>query len=163
MSKITEISETGLSLIKEFESFSANVYPCPSGIPTQGFGTTRNPDTGKLISWTDKPISLETGLRWLKKDCDTIYGPIVDRLCRDDLAQNEYDALVSFTYNTGGYYLDSKGVRRPYNLFQMVNNKVSERVLRSYWEKTAITGNKIKLNGLIRRRKAEATLFFKPI
>lgn len=160
MEKVTGIGEKGLELICRKESFRAKPYLCPSGVPTQGFGTTRNPDTGKLITLQDKAIDKSTALRWLKMDCDQVYSPIVDKLCRDDLTQNEFDALVSFTYNTGGYYLNHRGQRVPYQLYNLVNLRADEQTLRVYWKKTAITGNGKKLLGLEIRRAEEVDLFF---
>ncbi len=160
MSKTTEISQKGIDLIISFENFEPKPYLCPSKVITQGFGTTINPDTGKRIKLSDPAIDRQTAMRWLKKDCETVYGPVVDRLCRDDLTQNEFDAALSFTYNTGGYYLDKDGNRRAYQLYELINKKTTEEVLKKYWSKTAITGLGKVLNGLIKRRNAEANLYF---
>lgn len=161
MSKITTIGESGLALIKQSEGFKSKPYKCPAGVWTIGYGTTFYFDTKKRVQPTDKPITEAEATRLLKGHVDTVFSPLVDKLCRDNLTQNEFDALVDFVYNTGGGYIDRKGKYQYYNLFDNVNNNMAKDELIEYWQNLAVTAKKTKLKGLIIRRQKEVELFFK--
>ena len=157
--KITTIGPEGLKLISDFEGFSSEPYLCPSSVPTIGIGTTRYFDTKKRVTLNDPPIDHAEAVRLLQGDIDTIYAPLVDKLCRDDLKQHEFDGLCSFIYNAGATYRGKDGKNHYYNLFDHVNNHMPIGELIKYWCKLAVTGNSKVLAGLVRRRKYEAGLF----
>ena len=159
--KITTVSNKLLAILEEFEHFSAKPYLCPSGVPTIGFGTTFYFDTKKFVTMEDKPILIKEARRLKLGHLNAVFCPLADRLCRDNLTQNEFDAIVSFLYNTGGMYTDLRGVRHYYDLFKHVNNLMNHKDLSLYWQKCAIRGNGKILNGLIRRRKREALIYTK--
>ena len=158
--KITNIGEKGIELIASLESFESKPYICPAGVITIGEGTTRYFDTKKRVKLQDTPISKAEARRLLIGDIETIYAPLVDKLCRDDLNQNEFDAVCSFVYNAGATYRGKDGKNHYYNIFENINNKMNEKDLINYWENCAITGGGKKLNGLVKRRKLEAKLYF---
>ncbi len=159
--KITNIGTNGLQLIKYFEKYESAPYICPAGVKTIGYGTTRYFDTKKYVSLEDEPISEKEADRLLKGDVNNIYAPLADKLCRDDLNQNQLDAVISFLYNTGGMYRGKDGKRHYYKLFDLINRGVSRNELEEYWKGCAIVGGGRKLNGLIKRRAKEVELFFK--
>lgn len=161
MTKITKIGTSGLELIKSSEGFKSRPYLCPAGKWTIGYGTTFYFDTKKRVKSTDKPINEAEAIRLLRGHVDTIFSPMVDKLCRDDLNQNEFDALVDFAYNTGGGYVDRKGRFQYYDLFENVNERMNEEDLTEYWKQCAVTANKKPLKGLIARRNKEVELYFK--
>jgi lysozyme len=143
-----KISEKGLKLIKEFEGLKLSPYLCSANVPTIGYGSTRYED-GSRVKLTDKAITkerAETLLMYTMKE----FERIVLSKVRVTLTQNQFDALVSHTYNTGG----SDG------LFKLVNNKASEALIRDWFENRYITAAGVVQRGLIRRRKAEADMFF---
>ena len=158
--KITNIGQKGIDLIAFFESFKPKPYICPAGIITIGEGTTRYFDTKRRVSLNDKPITKEEGRRLLIGDIKTVFIPLVDSLCRDDLTQNEFDAICSFVYNAGVTYRGKDGKIHYYNIFENINNKMSKEELTKYWSSLAITGGGKILPGLINRRKKEVELYF---
>ncbi len=160
MSKITSIGSNGIKLIKYFESFSSKPYLCPSLIPTIGFGTTRYFDKKVSVTLRDSAITEVEANRLLKGDTDALYAPLTDKLCRDDLTQNEFDAVCSFIYNAGATYRGKDGKNHLYRLFDLINRKVPQAELEKYWKNCAITGGGKKLNGLIKRRAKEVELYF---
>ncbi|WP_281225355.1 lysozyme [Flavobacterium aquiphilum] len=163
MQKITSVSESFIAKIKKSEGFKSRPYPDPGtkGRPfTIGYGTTRYFDTGKLVTMVDKPIDEKEGDRLLRGWFSKYVSPLVDRLCRDDLTQDEFDAIADFVYNAGATYIDKKGNVKYFNLFEKVNNKVPKSELQAYWEKLCITGGGHILPGLITRRKEEVELYF---
>jgi len=159
MSKITTVSQKLLDFLNEFESFESKPYLCPSKVPTIGYGTTFYFDTKKHVTLNDKPISEKDALRLKIGHINSVFAPLVDSLTRDDLTQNEFDALVSFVYNAGATYRNSKGQIKYYNIFKNVNNYMKGDELYKYWTTLAITGGGKVLNGLVRRRKREVEMY----
>ena len=158
MSKITKIGEEGLKLIKFFESFFSKPYICPAGVITIGYGTTRYVDTKLRVKLTDKPITEVEAIRLLKGDVEAIFAPLVDKLCRDDLNQNQFDAVCSFVYNAGATYRGKDGKNHYYNIFDKVNTKED---INEYWKSLAVSAGGKILNGLIKRRAKEVELYYK--
>ena len=95
-----KISEKGLDLIKMFEGFRSNPYLCPAGVPTIGYGSTRY-NNGNKVTMNDKAISKEYATGMLEYQCNTIYGNAVNDYTTIMNNQNQFDAMTSFTYNTG--------------------------------------------------------------
>lgn len=141
-------SQKGIDLILSFEGFSAKPYIDSAGIPTIGYGNTYYPG-GKKVTMKDTAITKEKGAE-LFATVLPIYEKIVNSKVKVAITQNQFDALVSHTYNTGG----SDG------LFSLVNKKAGEPEIRNWFTTKYITAGGKTLNGLIRRRKAEADLFF---
>ncbi|WP_336704375.1 lysozyme [Chryseobacterium indologenes] len=141
-------SQKGINLIVSFEGFSAKPYLDSAGIPTIGYGNTYYPG-GKKVTMKDPAITKEKGAELFAAVLPT-YEKIVNSKVKAPLTQNQFDALVSHAYNTGG----SDG------LFSLVNKKAGESEIRNWFTTKYITAGGKVLNGLIRRRKAEADLFF---
>lgn len=154
------LDKTGFDFIESFEKFVPKPYRDSGGIWTQGIGSTINMDTGRRVQAGDPAISYETAKRWKLAHVEKRTNPVIARLIKRPLSQNEYNALASFVYNTGGHYHNSSGVLVPYNLFQRVNNREPRNSLSPYWERCAVTVSNKVLSGLVRRRKAEAQLYF---
>ncbi|MGN7705361.1 lysozyme [Chryseobacterium sp. D764] len=141
-------SQKGINLIVSFEGFSAKSYLDSAGIPTIGYGNTYYPG-GKKVTMKDPAISKEKGIELFSSVLPT-YEKIVNSKIKLILTQNQFDALVSHTYNTGGSD----------TLFSLINKKADEKTIRNWFTEKYITAAGKTLNGLIRRRKAEADLFF---
>ncbi len=141
-------SQKGINLITSFEGFSAKPYLDSAGIPTIGYGNTYYPG-GKKVTMKDPAITKEKGVELFAAVLPT-YEKIVNSKVKVPLAQNQFDALVSHTYNTGG----SDGI------FSLINKRAGESEIRTWFTTKYITAAGKTLNGLIRRRKAEADLFF---
>ena len=153
-----KISSRGLKLIKEFEGCLKPIgggkyvpYVCPAGVLTIGWGTT-NLDGKKFDKYSV----------WTKAQCDEAlakdmgkYERAVERLVKVPLNQNQFDALVSFTYNCG------EGNLRKSTLLKRVNAGDFAGAARQFplWNR----GAGVVLRGLVRRREAEAALFRTPL
>lgn len=152
--KITKIGPNGLALIKQFEGFKSKAYLCPANVPTIGYGSTRYAD-GRKVTLKDPDITKEQGEQLLLKTLST-YEEAVDAFCIDTITQNQFDALVSFAYNLGPAALKGSTLLKlinanPNNVIPIVQN----------FNKWVNAGGKV-LQGLVKRRQAEAELFFKP-
>ncbi|MGE4513789.1 MAG: lysozyme [Chryseobacterium sp.] len=141
-------SQKGIQLILSFEGFSSKPYLDSAGIPTIGYGNTYYPG-GKKVTMKDPAISRERGAELFSSVLPT-YEKIVDSKMKVALTQNQFDALVSHTYNTGGSD----------TLFSLINKKANSETIRDWFTSRYITAGGKVLNGLVRRRKAEADLFF---
>jgi lysozyme len=148
--KINAIGAKGLNLIKQFEGFLAKPYKCPAGIPTIGYGATYYPN-GLKVSMTDKAITEGQASTMLMNMLRT-YEKSVDSFCRDDINQNQFDALVAFAYNVGVNALKGS------TLLKKVNKNPQDVTIRNEflkWNKA----NGRALKGLTNRRIAEADLY----
>ena len=161
MGKITTVSDNLIKFIEKYEGFSAKPYLCPAKIWTIGLGSTFYFDTKKKVTEHDKPITHEEAVRLAKGHINSVFAPLCDKLCRDDLNQNQFDAVVDFLYNAGATYIDAHGKQQYFNLFHHINSNMPKQELTSYWQKLCITGGGKTLNGLIKRRAEEVSLFFK--
>ena len=135
-------SQRGIALIKQFEGLKLNAYLCSANVPTICYGNTYYPN-GIKVKLGDK-ISQEQAEELLKDILKKLEA-IVNRKLKVKVNQNQFDALVSHTYNTGGSD----------TLFRLINNGAYDTEVRTWIETRYITANGVKLKGLIRRRKAE--------
>lgn len=143
-----QTSEKGIALIKEFEGCRLTAYQDSVGVWTIGYGWTQ-PVDGKPIR-AGMTIKQETAERLLKTGLVS-YESDVSRLVKVGLNQDQFDALVSFTYNLGARSLSTSTLLRKLNAGDYAG--AADEFLR--WNKA---GGKV-LNGLTRRREAERALF----
>ena len=134
-----KVSNDCISLIKQFEGCRLTAYKCPAGVWTIGYGHTAGVKEGMKITQAQAELFL---LDDLQKYADKVNKYDAKYSWR----QNEFDALVSFCYNIGSIdQLTANGTRS--------RQVIAEKML--LYNKA---GGKV-LNGLVRRRKAEYTLF----
>jgi lysozyme len=150
--KITKASNNLIELIKKFEGFSSKPYLCPAKVATIGYGNTFYAN-GEKVKLTDIAIS-ELQAVDLLKDTLKQYEKAVDSYCRDDINQNQFDALVDFAYNCGNGNLKSS------TLLKKVNANPNDITIGLEFAKWNKGGGKI-LNGLVKRRAAESELYFR--
>jgi lysozyme len=140
------ISENGIKLIKQFEGCRLKAYKCPAGVLTIGYGHTGSDVKEYTI------ISQQQAEHYLKNDI-IIHSNNVSRLVKRPLTQNQFDALVSFEYNVGyGNFASSTMLK----LLNKGNYKAASEQF-DRW----VYANKKKLQGLVKRRKAEKELFLR--
>ena len=149
--KVTKVSQKGLDLIKRFEGLELKPYKCPAGIPTIGYGNTYYP-SGAKVKLTDPAITQIVAEALLKFLLGS-YEKDVDSFCRDDINQNQFDALTSFAYNCGSRNLKSS------TLLKKVNANPADPTIKAEFLKWNKGGGKV-LPGLTKRRQAEADLYF---
>jgi lysozyme len=149
-----KISENGLALVMAFEGCLKAVpgkpgffkpYVCPAGVLTIGWGHTNHHEP----KFTSSTV-------WSQAKCDEVlrgdmagFERHVLKLAKVSMEQHEFDALVSWAYNTGGPA--SASLWRSLN----AGRKGEIPAKLAQWNKG---GGKV-LAGLVRRRKAEGMLF----
>ena len=136
-------SDEGISLIKKFEGCRLEPYFCSGNVLTIGYGHTK--DVVENMSITE-----DTAEALLKEDLKD-FEEQVSNLVKVELNQNQFDALIAWTFNLGSGNLSSSTLLKKLNNSEY--DEVPEQIKR--WNKA---GGKV-LEGLIRRREAEALLF----
>jgi len=133
----------GVELIRHFEGCRFDAYLCPAGVWTIGYGHTADVKEGDSIDQ-------EAAEAFLIEDLEK-FEQAVTRLVDVPLTQQQFDALVSWTFNLGAGNLAESTLLRKLNNYQYA--EVPEQMMR--WVKA---GGQV-LDGLVRRRAAEAALF----
>lgn len=143
------ISSKGIALIQEFEGFMPNWYADPVGVRTIGYGWTH-----ALPDHFSPPLSKGKAALLLRSTVLS-YSECVSKRLKTEVNQNQFDALVSFTYNLGC------GAMKRSTLMRRVNARRFDDVPAQFarWNKA---GGRV-LRGLTRRRHAEAKLFATPV
>lgn len=145
------LNKQSLDLIKSFEGLRLEAYKDVVGVWTIGYGHTSmaGPPTVKAGMKITEQEATDLLISDLKK-----YEEMVKRNVKVDLNENQYGALVSFTYNLG------EGNLRSSTLLKKINAKdflgASNEFIK--WNKA---GGQV-LKGLTRRRNAEKALFLQP-
>ena len=142
-------NEAGLAIIRGFEGFEAAPYRCPAGVWTIGYGSTRTPEGAPVTAETG-PITEAEAAAWMARDLER-YERAVEAYVTVPVNDNQFSALVSFTYNLGS------GNLRASTLRQKLNRGDYEGAAGEFpkWRRA---GGRV-LKGLVRRRAAERALF----
>ena len=133
----------GIELIKHFEGCELEAYKCAAGVWTIGYGHIKGVTS-------DSVITQEQAEQMLVEELNEYEG-YINNMVTVPLSQNQFDALVSWVYNLGGGNLKASTLLKVVNSGEF--NGVPEQIMR--WNKA---GGKV-LEGLTRRRQAEADLF----
>lgn len=150
-----KISENGLKLIQEFESFVNAPYLDSARVWTIGYGSTYYPN-GKPVTGRDKPITREYAETIQRNVISKDFEPVINELLEKEIAsgfinQNMFDAIISLTYNIGVNGFKRSSVLRL--LKQGDKQNAADAFL--LWNKA---DGKV-LKGLVNRRKKERELF----
>ena len=133
----------GLALIKKFEGCELKAYQCSAGVWTIGYGHTKDVVEGMEITQEQAEQMLVDELHE--------YESYINKYVTVALSQNQFDALVSWVYNLGPANLKAS------TMLKVLNDGKYEDVpyQMKRWNKA---GGKV-LDGLVRRREAEALLY----
>ena len=146
-----KLDENGYKLIQGFEGLSLKPYLCSAGVPTISYGSTFYP-SGKKVKMQDAPINLATA-NWMLKETADKFAVDVNKLIKANINQNQFNAIVSLSYNIG-----LAGLAKS-SLLKKVNANPSDPTIRNsflVWNK----GGGRVLDGLTKRRTKEANLYF---
>jgi lysozyme len=135
----------GKNIIKKFEGLRLTAYKCSANVDTIGYGHTGGVKPGDVITQAEAERLLDEDL---KK-----YEAAVNAAL-DGLTQNQFDALVSFTYNVGGEAF------RTSTLLKTVKANPQDSAIRREFMKWINAGGKPN-EGIKKRREQEANLYFR--
>lgn len=150
--KITKIDQNGINLITKWEGLKLKPYLCSAGVPTIGYGSTYYED-GTRVKLSDSSITKDRALELFKTTLKR-YEQDVDAMTRDDINQNQFNALVAICYNIGSSNLKSS------TLLKLVNKNPNDEKINNQFNKWIYANGK-KLKGLINRRADESKMYFK--
>ena len=146
-----KLNTQGYRLICMFEGFSAKPYLCSAKVPTIGYGNTYYLN-GRRVSLLDKPITELEAFEMFKAIADK-FADKVSKLVTAPVDQNQFNALVSLSYNIGPANFQKS------TLLRKVNFNHNDPSIRAEFLKWNKAGGQV-LKGLTIRRKAEADIYF---
>lgn len=142
------LSLEGVNQICNFEGLKLSAYDDSTGVWTIGYGTTRYPN-GKRVSEGDR-CSLEQAKTYMQHDLK-IFERAVNSAVKVPLKQNQFDALVSLTYNIGVGAFKNSTLLKKLNLGDY-------KEAANQFDVWVNAGGK-RLQGLVNRRAIEKKLF----
>jgi len=158
-------SEKGISLIHGFEGLADKrpdgmIYPYLDqvGVATIGYGSTFYLN-GTRVKINDAPITQEDANK-LFLNVLSGFENAVTKFVTSNINKNQFDSLVSFSYNLG------TGALSQSTLLKKVNVNPNDPSIRDEfmkWVNGMIDGKLAPLPGLVARRKAEADHYFEAV
>jgi lysozyme len=156
-----------IKMLKHHEGVRYKPYQCPAKLWTIGVGHVMYPEQANIPSTPEGmaarkayPLKPQDNRRWSEEEVDSILAKDVVRFERGvarylpiRLSQNEFDALVSFSFNLG------LGVLQRSTLRQALLRGDKVMAMQSLLKYNKAGGKVLK--GLDNRRKDEAALFRK--
>ncbi len=142
-------SPKGIALIEQFEGLRLAAYQDGAGIWTLGYGHTGRSGPGACVKQGDVCTSAMAD-EWLESDVSEAERA-VNTLAHVAMNQNQFDALVSFTYNLGWASLESS------TLLRLLNSGATRIAADEFPKWNHVAGAVSK--GLTARRAAEQALF----
>lgn len=150
------LGKAGETLIKSFEG-------CAKKRPDGKFEAYPDPGTGGVpwtIGWGSTGPDIRKGVVWTQAECDARFAKHIQHFVADvntalagaPTTQNQFDALVSFHYNTGAIFRSTLLKLHKAGKFALAADEFGRWVS---------AGGK-RMNGLVRRRKAERDLYVQP-
>lgn len=144
------LSDNGMKLLEQFEGLRLEAYLDSAGIYTIGWGSIKYPN-GSKVKLGDK-ITKDQAKEYKLYDLKE-FESTVNTYVTVPLSQNQYDALVSLSYNIGS------GAFKNSTLLKKLNSGDYKGAAEQFlvWNKV----NSKRVQGLVNRREAERNLFLK--
>ena len=137
------LSDSGVDLIKNFEGLRLSAYQDSAGVWTIGYGHTGGVKPGDRISQGQAEALLRKDTGWAQD--------AVRQQVHVPLTQDQFNALTSFTFNLGAGALQSSTLLSKLNAGDYAGAQAE-------FGRFVHAGGRV-LQGLVRRRAAEADLF----
>lgn len=134
---------TGQKLTEGFESCRLVAYQDIRGVWTNGWGNTHGVVPGTTITSQQANDDLDRNIQWAA-DCVNAHVAV-------EIDQEEFDALVDFTFNVGATAFATSTLLRDLNAGDF--NGAADQFER--WDQAA----GVVVAGLLRRRQADEALF----
>jgi len=147
-----KINKAGLDLIKSFEGLKLTAYLDIVGVPTIGYGCTHG--VTKEDVQNKRTITEQQATDMMMAELANFENG-VDSCVTAQINENQFGALVAFSYNVGSSALQKSTLLKLLNSGDV--SGAAEQFLR--WNKA---GGK-EVAGLTRRRQAERSLFLQSV
>lgn len=144
---IRRIAAKGRALIKSYERLELIAYPCPAKKWTIGYGHTG--------------ADVKPGLRITAARAEEILSEDLDRFERavsiaaPTASQNQFDALIALCFNIGVTNFNGSTLLKKHR----AGDYSGARAEFARWNKATVDGKLVVLDGLTKRRAAEAALY----
>jgi len=142
-----QIKQRGIELVKHFESLYLKAYKCPGGAWTIGWGHTGISHNDGTV-FKGREITEGVAEELLKHDMES-FAERVSNLVKVELNDDQFDALVSFDFNTGALHKST--------LLKKLNKGDYDGAAGEFHKWNKADGK--VLRGLTRRRQSEYNLF----
>jgi lysozyme len=150
MTEIKTLDQRGRDFLAKEEGIKLKPYLDSVGIPTIGIGCTYYPG-GRRVTMKDTPLP-NVQAAWLLFDAvNNSFMLTVYSTTRDDINQNQFNALVSLCYNIG------PGGFKGSTVLKLVNKNPNDPKIGAAFEMWKNAGGKPILLG---RRRREAKMYF---
>lgn len=146
-----KLNNAGLLLICKFEGLSLIPYLCSAKVPTIGYGNCYYPN-GKKVTMKDKAITKPEAFEMFKIIADK-FALKVNELIKLNVNQNQFNALVSLSYNIGVNAFAKS------TLLKKVNSNPNDLTIKNEFLKWNKAGGKV-INGLTNRREQESKIYY---
>lgn len=141
------LSDRGLEKTKEFEGLRLTAYQDSGGVWTIGYGHTGTAKPDMTITQEKADELLRLDVHWAVS--------CVNNAVTVKVNQNQFDALVDFTFNIGC------GAFRNSTLLRRLNAKNYAEAAEEFTRWKFVKG--VEVAGLLRRREADKELFMTPV
>lgn len=145
------LNNAGYLLICKFEGLSLTPYLCSAKVPTIGYGNTYYPN-GKKVMMQDKAITKPEAFEMFKFIADK-FALKVNELIKSNVNQNQFNALVSLSYNIGVNAFSKS------TLLKKVNFNPDDLTIKNEFLKWNKAGGK-EIKGLTNRREQESKIYY---
>lgn len=146
-----KVNKLGIDMMHHFEGCKLDAYQCSAKVWTIGWGNTYYADK--------KPV--KQGDKITQEQADELFEMVmnefafmVKKALTKEISKNKFSALVCFAYNVG------MGNLKKSTLLRKLNVNPDDETIPSEFLRWNKAGGKV-LNGLTRRRQAEADLYAK--
>jgi lysozyme len=156
--EIRTLDQRGRAFLAQEEGIKLKPYRDSKGIPTIGIGCTFYPD-GRRVTMQDKPLR-DIPTAWQLFDTvNEMFLLTVYSTTRDDINQNQFNALLSLCYSIGPGEFKGSTVLRLVN--ENPNNPEISTAFRM-WRYVTIEkdGKVIRVPELLPRRNREVDMYF---
>ncbi|MCW3104331.1 MAG: hypothetical protein JWO09_2771 [Bacteroidetes bacterium] len=155
-------SDSGISFIKSFEGFIATLYDDATGNATIGYGHLVHSGKVNGTNATETEefkagITEARAVELLKEDVKSVAESSVQSNVTVQLTQNQFDALVAFTFNVGSSGFKGSTLLTRVNSGTATAESIKEAFL--MWNKGTVGDKKQEIKGLTTRRTAEAKIY----
>lgn len=146
-------SKEGIDFIKKWEGFSPKPYKCTSGVPTIGYGATFYTN-GRKVTMQDREITEVQAVGMLATMVTNNFEKYIKSYVTSSVNQNQFDALVSLSYNIG------VGAFKNSTLLKKVNINPNDPSIANEFLRYKYSAGKV-VQGLVNRRKEEVAMYYK--
>lgn len=152
--EIKTLDQKGREFMVQEEGLRLHPYKDDAGIPTIGIGCTWYPG-GKKVTMNDAELASEAAAWELFDKVNASFLMTVYSTTRDDITQNQFNALLSLCYNIG------TGDFKKSTVLRLVNERPDNpRIEEAFYMWRFSTINGVKKPILAARRRREAKLYF---